>query len=306
MGYSLLRTQQVAQALGVGVSTVKRWVDAGELEAIRTVGKHRLIPLAEAIRFAESRRLPTEGFRRLSPASTAAEPVGVVDERWRLRLLDLLREGKAEEAKTFLRSAHRRLGSGAGLADELIHPVMERVGHGWMLGEWEVYQEHQASQIVAACLSDLLAEIPPAESGSAPLAVGATPEGDLYTLSLLSAELTLREAGWEVRDLGPNLPLESLTEAVRTYRPAMVFLSVSNLADPASFLRTYTKFQGIAASLGVAVILGGRALSPELLSRLRFDGFGDRMGRLIEFARRLRTTGTASATERKAVTNDLN
>ncbi len=44
----LLKTQQVADALGISVSTLKRWVDAGQLAASRTVGRHRLIPLGEA------------------------------------------------------------------------------------------------------------------------------------------------------------------------------------------------------------------------------------------------------------------
>ena len=33
-------------------------------------------------------------------------------------------------------------------------PVMQAVGHGWSVGEWDVYQEHQASQIVATAQRD--------------------------------------------------------------------------------------------------------------------------------------------------------
>ena len=50
------------------------------------------------------------------------------------------------------------LGSDRGavaLADHLIRPVMERVGHGWMVGNWDVYQEHQATQIIVATLTNL-------------------------------------------------------------------------------------------------------------------------------------------------------
>ena len=48
-----LRTQRVATALGVSVSTIKRWVDSGTIQAARTVGKHRMIPFSEALRLAK-------------------------------------------------------------------------------------------------------------------------------------------------------------------------------------------------------------------------------------------------------------
>ena len=67
-----LKTQQVADALGISVSTLKRWVDAGEIAATRTVGKHRLIALDEAIRFARTRELATAGLERLAAEGTRA------------------------------------------------------------------------------------------------------------------------------------------------------------------------------------------------------------------------------------------
>ena len=48
---SLLSPREVAVALGVSESSVKRWVDLGELAALRTAGGHRRITRAEAVRF---------------------------------------------------------------------------------------------------------------------------------------------------------------------------------------------------------------------------------------------------------------
>ena len=143
------------------------------------------------------------------------------------------------------------------------------------------------SFLVGGSAAMVIAKCPAPANHPNRLALGATPEGDQYSLSLLSGELTLREVGWDFRNLGPNLPMDSLAKAVKAYRPPLVFLSVSHLSDSASFLQEYGRFYETAAALGAAVVIGGRALDPELRSKLMYTGFGDRMVNLAEFGRRL-------------------
>ena len=50
--------KDLATAIGVSESSVKRWVDDGTIDASRTAGGHRRIPLSEAIRFIRQRRTP--------------------------------------------------------------------------------------------------------------------------------------------------------------------------------------------------------------------------------------------------------
>jgi len=281
----LLRTQQVAEALGVSVSSIKRWADTGDLRVARTLGKHRLILVSEAIRFARSKGLPQSGLERLSVP--AVETVDGIDERLCDRLTSALRRGDIRGGRGVIVSAYAA-GCGAEvLADQLIRPVMEEVGHGWEDGSIDVFQEHMASHVVASALIELNEQASRSLPASAPVALGATPEGDPYVLPLLLGELTLREQGWDVRNLGVNLPLRSLAAAVRGYRPGLVFLSVNYLTDPDGFVKDYMAFYRSAADVGTAVVLGGRALGPDLRARLVYAAFGDRMAHLAEFARRL-------------------
>jgi excisionase family DNA binding protein len=280
----LWKTQQAAEALGLSVSTLKRLVDAGEIRAARTVGGHRLIPLEELVRFARERDLPLARMGREpeSPAALAASPE---------TLAAALRRGRAGEARSLVLGAFGA-GGAVGLADGLVRPAMEAVGHEWSDGSLDVFQEHRATRIVEAALMDLIGRMPRPRppgrgAGLAPLAVGAGPEGDPYTLPGLLCELALRERGWDVMNLGPNLPMASLAKAVLAHQPRLVWISASHLADPAGFLRDYATFHAAASKTGAAVILGGQALVPELRARLASAGFGERVAHLAEFARTL-------------------
>lgn len=283
----LLKTQQVARALGVSVSTIKRWVDLGSLPATRTVGKHRLIPLSSAIEFARGLDLPLDGL-----ASHAAFLDGIsyptaLDDQTRDNLLEALTSADTDRAKQIIVAAHQVQRDAVALADHLIRPVMERIGHGWEGGSVHIYQEHQASQAVMAAVTELIERAPRLSDVRSPLALGASPGGDLYTMPLLLGELVLREAGWRVQNLGPNLPLAELAAAVTRYRPRLVFLSVNYVEDADRFAEEYETLYRAASAADAALIIGGRALGPDLRAKLIYASFGERMAHLSEFARRL-------------------
>ncbi len=278
-----LKTQQIADALGVSVSTIKRWVDEGSIEAIRTSGKHRRVTLASALKFARSVEMPVGRLLELAEIPT----ISAIDDGVCVNLMEALKQGRAREAHALILAAHGTGIGAVGLADRLIRPVMEKVGHGWMISAWDVYQEHQASQIVASALMDLNSRAARAADAPGPMAIGAAPEGDPYVLPGLLGELVLREVGWSVHNLGNNLPLRSLARAARDYRPRLIFLTASYLADRSRFLQEYAYFYEAASQVGAAIILGGRAIDPDLRSRLVYASFGERMAHLAEFARRL-------------------
>src|SRR4051794_21844868 len=134
-----LKPQTIAKAFGLSVSTIKRWADSGTLHAVRTAGKHRLIARSEAIRLARelgvdpARLRDTQG---LPPADIAAVDGGSCE-----KLYQLLREGKEQQARILVQSISASGCGAAALADQLIRPVMARIGHGWMTCALDVYQE---------------------------------------------------------------------------------------------------------------------------------------------------------------------
>lgn len=300
----LLKSSQVAGLLGLSVSTVKRLSDVGVLPAARTGGRHRLYDPEVVLGYAREQGLPVAPIERLmeelgpvappalAPAARRVEPE-CVDAFERA-----LRRGRQEEAKAVAYRVYEECGGALPLGDDLIRPAMERLGDAWSAGDLDVFQEHRGTRMVEHLLIDLNWRLQQANSRrgvAAPLAVGAAPEDDPYTLPGLLCELVLREQGWDVMNLGPNLPLASLARALDSHRPRLSWLSVSHLEDPRGFVEDYRRFYPTAERHGTAMILGGNALEPALRTQLRCAAFGERLIQLADFARSVAPRPVAAA-----------
>lgn len=277
-----LSTADAARALGVGVSTIKRWVDEGVLPAHRTGGGHRKLLRADILALARQGKLPSVDLGPLLPEATLAKQLD--DAALRTALTQATLAGDEPRIHELLRRARDARMPLETLADQVIAPVMQRVGQDWKCQRIDVWQEHRGTQLILAGLHEWLAELARPTSADRPLAVGAAPAGDPYSLALLLAQMALMDSGWRVVNVGPNTPLASLAAAIERLRPQLVWLSVSHLADPPQFLRDYRQFQQQASKLGVAIALGGQAMAAPLREKLVYTMFGDGITQLVQFA----------------------
>jgi excisionase family DNA binding protein len=278
-----LSTVQAAEALGVSVSTVKRWVDEGVLPAHRTAGGHRKLLRVEVVALARQGDLPRGDLAALSAASPRDEDQLL--EMTATALLDALRRGRGTEVSAIIRRAYNLGVAIESLADRVIAPVMVKLGQDWENAQIDVWEEHRGTQLCAAALYDLKDELETRAERNRPVAVGGAPEGDPYLLPTLLAQLVLLDAGWDAVQLGPNTPLPSLANAVRELRPRLLWLSVSYLEDVPRFIRTYKDFYRVAEREGVAVALGGKGLVASVRSAIPYTTHGDGLSHLAAFAR---------------------
>lgn len=280
-----LSTLQAAAALGVSVSTVKRWVDEGVLPAHRTAGGHRKLLRAEILALARQGDLPSVDFAALASAPTRDQPVDL--QAVSTRLWRALLDGDGPEVRAAILSAY---GSGVAveiLADQVIAPALARVGHDWQSDRIEVWQEHRGTQLCTDALHALKLELEARAEKNRPIAIGCAPEGDPYALPTLLAQYTLLDAGWAAVNLGPNTPLPSLAKALKELRPRLLWLSVTYLDDAAIFLTGYRELYRSAERQGVAVAIGGQALTESLRSAMPYTTHGDGLSQLAAFARTL-------------------
>ncbi len=291
----LLTPKQVAVAIGVSESSLKRWCDQGILPTVRTVGGHRRLPLSGVLRYLQSSGQPLVkpevlGLPRLSGQTErtlahAADELfvaltGADDELVRRIVLDLYLNG------------HRF----AAICDEVIRPAFQRIGEEWECGHVEIYQERTACEMIQRALFELRrdwARITPHD----PLALGGTIVGDSYRIPTSLAELVLLEGGWRAESLGTNLPIDTLVAAIEQRRPRLFWLSLSYIADPAALLAEFPRLTAAAKQWGTPIVVGGQALTPELRSSLRYTACCDSMRQLDAFAETWRAASTRQATE---------
>jgi excisionase family DNA binding protein len=279
-----LSTVQVAKAVGVSVTTIKRWVDDGILPAYKTPGGHRKLVLADVLRLTREGGLPQADLSQLTgPARGGPADPAVVHEQ----LLDAVKAVDADRIRATLRGAYQSGITIETLADQIISPAMVFVGRQWQHARIDVGEEHLVTQAVVAAMYEVRGMMMSNAPKARPVAIGGAPEHDHYILPSLLAKLTLLEAGWNAVNIGPHTPASAFIHAMQTLEPALVWISVSHIEDVSLFELDYKHLYQVAQAKGIPVSIGGRALTPELRARLPYTAFGDGMAQFGAFARSL-------------------
>lgn len=280
-----LTTTEVAEALGISVSTVKRWVEDGVLPARKTAGGHRKLLLADVLEIARQSNLPLPdpSFVKVSRRKPRTRDPREFEER----LYQSLRDGDAETVRGIVHGAYANGMPMETLADTVIAPAMNRIGDDWEQNCIDVMHEHRASQLCLGALYELRQVLEARARRERPVAVGGALEGDYSELPTLLAQMTLLDVGWNAVNLGANTPLASLTRALAELQPRLVWLSLSHIQSEDSFLNQYRQFFRQAERSGVAVIVGGHALVDSLRSSIPYTAYGDGLSHLAALARTL-------------------
>jgi len=117
------------------------------------------------------------------------------------------------------------------LVDDLLLPLLSRIGLLWREGEVGPASEHMASAVVRRFLDWLLEALGSHEPG--PLMIVGTPAGHRHEFGAMLAAVVSAGEGWDVLSLGADLPATEIAEAARRKGAAAVALSaIHPLDDP--------------------------------------------------------------------------
>lgn len=280
----LLTPKQVARAIQVSESSIKRWCDRGLIPTHYTAGGHRRIPMSGLIEFLRAKKQQIVRPEVLGLPATAGQTERVID-RSADNLVEALVHGDEEQCRQIVLDLYLAEHSITAICDQVFAKAFELIGDRWECGEAEIYQERRGCELALRVLHELEAMVPQ-PAPEAARAIGGAPTGDQYNLATTMVELVLREAKWNAVSLGDNLPFTTLAAAIKEHRPRLFWLSCSHIEDEASFLSGYESLYD-EFGLDVAIVVGGRALAEGLRHKMKYAAYCDNMQHLEGFAQTL-------------------
>lgn len=288
----LLSPRELATAIGVSESTLKRWTDDGLINATRTAGGHRRIPLAEAIRFVRATRTRVVNPTILQlgdlPGLEATANGNGMDRVEQVHRA--LEEGAEMPLRGLVTSFFLDGMPMSELCDGLLTPAMHRIGELWRSRKDGVFVEHRATDLCIHLLNHLrsLIEVPE----DAPVAVGGGPSGDPYLLASLMAATCLADAGIRAVNLGADTPAEAFEHALDAHDARLAWLSLS-APVAAPLMQEILDLARRLERRDAFLVLGGRSAGRPDLAQGGNIHVGRDMGELVAFARGLLATHAA-------------
>jgi len=278
----LLTPKQVASAIGVSESSLKRWCDRGVLSTVRTAGGHRRIPLHTVLKYLHESGQPLVAPEVLGLPRVSGPSDKTLQQACDELVVQLL-DGRSELCRRLIFELYLGGHHLATICDEVIQPAFVEIGRRWECGTVQVYQERVACEMTQRVLTELQLAWSRRDP-QMPLAIGGTAPGDESRLPMTMCELILSHCGWRATSLGTNLPFASLESALVTHKPKLLWLGCSHACHLETFIPSYRRLIHRAQDLGVAVVIGGRAFDAGLRQQLSYTAFCENMRQFQEFA----------------------
>lgn len=224
--------------------------------------------------------------RQLAAVTTPSTPVPALPTRLEQVPDDLIAElvdrfALADRSGAVARIRELRdQGYADGLLRELLAAAVQHVGSLWEHGRWTISQEHAATAVAEAVLTDLEGFDGPADPLGVVAVVAA--DGEWHALPARLAAHALERAGLEVRYLGAGVPADDIARTLPSLGVDVLAVSVTMASNLPGAARTVAA--GHAA--GLPVLVGGAAVDAARARSLGADGHATTVEEGAELARR--------------------
>jgi len=270
---------EAAEQLGVHYMTAYRYVRTGRLPAVKHGSEWRVraddVATLVATGAADSGPTPAGGGK--------STPHGRGHRRtnWAQRAEDRLVAGDEAGAWAVLEGAMSSGMSPEDLYLDVLVPALHAVGHRWSTGELTVADEHRASGLSLRVIGRLGPRFARRGRRRGTIIL-ATPPGETHGLPVALMGDLLRGRGFDVADLGADVPSDSLASTARTTsRLVAVGLCATVSSNEPNLGRS---IEAVRAVTDVPVIVGGGAMLGRQTSVLALgaDGGGLSTSEVLE------------------------
>jgi methanogenic corrinoid protein MtbC1 len=252
----LLSPRDLADAVGVGESSIKRWADSGQIQITRTSGGHRRIQLKEAIRFIREAGLEVVKHTHLGLSIPSERDLS--DASLEMLLKEALLEGDQERATQLVQALYLEGCSVGTICDGPFSSALVHTGQLWRENaEDGILIEHRCTAISISALEQLRS-LGALSTANAPTAIGGALSGDQSQLPSLMATAALEAHGFRAVNLGGNTPAATFEAGIKAHSPALVWISINHIESVDLAQKSIQEIAEYSRERGIQVIVGGR------------------------------------------------
>ena len=198
-------------------------------------------------------------------------------------LVEILLKGNTDELKKLIDKKLKEFDP-LTISQEILGKAMEKIGDLYSKGV--IYLPHlllasDTSKPVFDYLNSLTS-VKRAYKGKVLL---ATVEGDIHDIGKKIVATVLRSGGYEVIDIGKDVPTEEIISAIKSHKPDIVGLSamMTTTVGKVEEVSSVIKKQGIKA----IVIAGGASMSRTLSEKFGCDGYARNASEALELCNKI-------------------
>ncbi|OGO61745.1 MAG: methyltransferase [Chloroflexi bacterium RBG_19FT_COMBO_49_13] len=171
--------------------------------------------------------------------------------------------------------------------DKGLLPGMEIIGIGFKRGDRfipEVLISATTMQIALDILKPLLAIA--GEKMAGKVIIG-TVKGDVHDIGKKLVGMMLEGAGFEVIDLGKDVPMDKFVDAVKKEKPDLVAMSALLTTTMVSMSQTIAALKDAGLRETVKIMIGGAPVTADYAKQIGADGYAANAPEAVELAMKL-------------------
>jgi excisionase family DNA binding protein len=249
---------EAARRLKVHYMTAYRYVRSGRLPAHQADGEWQVL-VSDVEAFSAARK------QRSKPATPAKRGSRAAAD-WVGRFETCLIAGDEVGAENLLDDA---LASGHDLFSlylEVVSPALVSIGERWHRGELQIHEEHRASNIVARLFARVSARFAHRGPSRGTVVIGG-PTGERHGLAITMVADLLRSRGWNVSDIGTDVPASAFAQAVNGVDQLRAVCIGVTLRESLTTARETVAAVKAVISHDVKVFAGGAAVESDDVAR---------------------------------------
>lgn len=217
-------------------------------------------------------------------AEDGGETSGLSPDKQKLR--EAVLKGNKKGIAALTREALRLGAEPKELLDEVLLPAINTVGDYFDSGRYflpQLIAGAEAMKLSIEVLEPLMLKEQSQED--MPVIVIATVEGDIHDIGKNLVALMLKNYGFQVVDLGKDVPKEKIIEAAKTHHASIIALSalMTTTMKQMEQVIAYAREQGVTAKF----MVGGAVITEEYAREIGADGYSKDAAEAVKLAGRL-------------------